>query len=60
MGIISKRDSTPDSIAKELDSDSGVVSVIFKKRIGDKVTAVTVVSEKKKALSLESAWITKK
>lgn len=49
----------PDSIESIKDA-SGVTSLVFIKNNEGKVTAVTVVSEKKKALTLKSAWITKK
>lgn len=47
----------PDTVKPEVDK-SGAISLVFKKEINGNVTAVTVVSEKKKALSLKSAWIT--
>lgn len=47
----------PDTVKPEVDK-SGAISLVFKKEINENVTAVTVVSEKKKALSLKSAWIT--
>lgn len=50
---------SPDNV-ELLTDDSGVSSLIFRKNSKNKVTAVTVVSEKKKALTLKSAWITKK
>lgn len=50
--------SDPDTV--ELSDDHNNIGVIFKKEIDGKVTAITIVSEKKKALTLKSAWITKK
>ena len=50
---------SPESVTSSTDR-SGVVSLVFTKTIDDKITAVTVSSEKKKALTLKSAWITKK
>lgn len=47
----------PDTVKPEVDK-SGAISLVFKKEVDGNVTAVTVVSEKKKALSLKSAWIT--
>ncbi len=47
----------PDTVKPEVDK-SGTISLVFKKEVDGNVTAVTVVSEKKKALSLKSAWIT--
>ena len=47
----------PDTVKPEVGK-SGAISLVFKKEINGNVTAVTVVSEKKKALSLKSAWIT--
>ena len=47
----------PDTVKPEVDK-SGALSLVFKKEVDGNVTAVTVVSEKKKALSLKSAWIT--
>ena len=47
----------PDTVKPEVDK-SEAISLVFKKEINGNVTAVTVVSEKKKALSLKSAWIT--
>ena len=49
----------PDSITSSED-ESGVVSLVFHKENNGTTTAVTVVSEKKKALTLKSAWRTKK
>ena len=40
-------------------NENGVVKIIFKKEIDGKITAITVLSEKKKALTLKSARITK-
>ena len=49
---------SPDTIAR---SDEGnQVGIMFTKEIDGRVTAITIVSEKKKALTLKSAWITKK
>ena len=47
----------PDTVKPEVNK-SGAISLVFKKEVDGNVTAVTVVSEKKKALSLKSAWIT--
>lgn len=47
----------PDTI--EGVNENGVVKIIFKKEIDGKITAITVLSEKKKALTLKSARITK-
>ena len=49
----------PSSVAVESDK-SGTDFLIFHKEIGNKITAVTVVSNKKRALTLKTAWITKK
>ena len=49
---------SPDTITR---SDEGnQVGIMFTKEIDGRVTAITIVSEKKKALTLKSAWITKK
>ena len=48
----------PDTVEKSEDK-SGVISLVFQKEYNGTTTAVTVVSEKKKALTLKSAWITK-
>ena len=39
---------------------NGNVGIMFQKEIDGRVTAITIVSEKKKALTLKSAWITKR
>lgn len=44
----------PDSVVKE---ETGTTDIVFKKNINGRITAVTVLSEKKKALTLKSAWI---
>lgn len=49
----------PDHVTKSEDG-SGVISLVFQKENNGTTTAVTVVSEKKKALTLKSAWRTKK
>lgn len=49
----------PDNVTKSEDV-SGVISLVFQKENNGTTTAVTVVSEKKKALTLKSAWRTKK
>jgi len=49
----------PDSVSVEKDSNN-VVSLIFKRNNNGITTAVTIVSEKKKALTLKSARIIKK
>ena len=49
----------PDSVSTEKDSN-GVTSLIFTRNNNGNTTAVTIVSEKKKALTLKSARITKK
>ncbi len=49
----------PDSVTSSIDN-SGTVTLVFEKESDGKTTAVTIVSEKKKALTLKSAWITKK
>ena len=49
---------SPDTITR---SDEGnQVGIMFTKEIDGRVTAITIVSEKKKGLTLKSAWITKK
>ena len=58
IDIIIETVMSPDTIEKSVDS-SGTVSLIFKKEVQGKVSAVTVLSQKKKALTLKSAWITK-
>lgn len=47
----------PDTVSS--DNVNGNTGIIFKKEIDGKVTAVTIMSDKKKALTLKSAWITK-
>lgn len=47
----------PDTVSS--NNANGSVGIIFKKEIDGKVTAVTIMSDKKKALTLKSAWITK-
>lgn len=48
----------PDSVRR---TDQNVnVGIMFQKEIDGRVTAITIVSEKKKALTLKSAWITKR
>lgn len=48
----------PDSVSRT--DQNGTRGIMFQKEIGGRVTAITLVSEKKKALTLKSAWITKK
>ena len=50
----------PDEVTSEKDEKSGVLSLIFKKEIAGKTTAITIFSEKRKALTLKTAWIIKK
>lgn len=50
----------PDEVTSEKDEKSGVLSLIFKKEIAGKTTAITIFSEKKKTLTLKTAWIIKK
>ena len=50
----------PDVVSSDVDSKSGVISVIFKKEINGRITAITVFSEKKRAFTLKTARITKK
>lgn len=50
---------SPDSVTSSTDK-SGVVSLVFTREAENKTTAVTISSDKKKALTLKSAWITKK
>lgn len=50
---------TPERVSANTDT-SGTVSLVFEKNVDGKTTAVTVVSKKKKTLTLKSAWITKK
>lgn len=47
----------PDSVSRT--DQNGVSGIMFQKEINGKITAITVVSGKKKALTLKSAWITK-
>lgn len=47
----------PDTVSRT--DENGVSGLMFQKEIGGKVTAITVVSEKRKALTLKSAWIQK-
>lgn len=47
----------PDEVGRS--DANGVVGIVFKKEIDGKITAVTILSEKKKTLTLKSAWITK-
>ena len=47
----------PDNVTRS--DQNGVNGIIFQKEIDGKVTAITIVSDKKKALTLKSAWITK-
>ncbi len=49
----------PSNVISEID-ENGVVSLIFSKEVNGETTAVTIVSEKKKALTLKSARINKK
>jgi hypothetical protein len=48
---------SPDSV--EHSDSNGQIGILFKKNIGGKITAITILSEKKKALTLKSAWIIK-
>lgn len=50
----------PDEVTSEKDEKSGVLSLIFIKEIAGKTTAITIFSEKKKTLTLKTAWIIKK
>lgn len=50
----------PDEVTYEKDEKSGVLSLIFKKEIAGKTTAITIFSEKRKTLTLKTAWIIKK
>ena len=50
----------PDEVTSEKDEKSGVLSLIFKKEIAGKTTAITIFSEKRKMLTLKTAWIIKK
>jgi hypothetical protein len=50
----------PDELDSEKDENSGVISLIFKKEISGKTTAITIFSEKRKTLTLKTAWIIKK
>ena len=47
----------PETVTRS--DEKGRVGIVFKKEIDGKVTAITIMSEKKKALTLKSAWITK-
>lgn len=47
----------PDSV--ERSDENGKVGIMFKKNINGRVMAITILSEKKKALTLKSAWIIK-
>lgn len=47
----------PDTVSRT--DENGVSGLMFQKEIGGKVTAITVVSEKRKTLTLKSAWIQK-
>lgn len=47
----------PDSVERR--DIKSTVGILFKKSIDNRITAVTILSEKKKALTLKSAWITK-
>lgn len=49
----------PDGVESLVDA-SGATTLVFNKDVEGRVTAVTIVSEKKKALTIKSAWITKK
>lgn len=48
---------TPDTV--ERSDLNGQTGILFKKNIGGRITAITILSEKKKALTLTSAWIIK-
>ena len=48
----------PDSVRRTDQNDN--VGIMFQKEIDGRVTAITIVLEKKKALTLKSAWITKR
>ena len=50
----------PDKVRAEVNEKSGLTSVIFVKENNGVTTAVSVLSEKKKALTLKSAWIINK
>ncbi len=43
----------------ERSDENGNIGIVFKKNIDGKVSAVTIMSEKRKALTLKSAWIQK-
>ena len=47
----------PDSV--ERSDENGKVGIMFKKNINGRVMAITILFEKKKALTLKSAWIIK-
>ena len=47
----------PDTVARS--DENNMVGLKFQKEIGGRVTAITVMSEKRKALTLKSAWIQK-
>lgn len=48
---------SPDSV--ETSDLNEQIGILFKKNIGGRITAITILSEKKKALTLKSAWIIK-
>ena len=52
--------ANPDEVTTVKDEKSGVISLIFKKEITGKTTAITIFSEKRKTLTLKTAWIIKK
>ena len=58
IDIVIKTVMAPNTVEKSTDS-SGTISLVFKKEINGKVSAITVLSQKKKALTLKSAWIIK-
>lgn len=47
----------PDTVTRS--DENNIVGLKFQKEIGGRVTAITVMSEKRKALTLKSAWIQK-
>ncbi len=49
----------PDEVTAQTDEKSGVTTLIFKKEIEGRTTAITIFSEKRKTLTLKTAWIIK-
>ena len=60
FGHVIETIANPDKITASKNEKSGVTSLIFEKEIAGKTTAITIFSEKRKTLTLKTAWIIKK